>query len=147
MKQTLLCPCGTYNLGAFSQIHSCVKKKICFGLKGIFLTKFTAHITRWAFKSEQLTLMCDSGCLSLLYSHMWLHWLALKCVSEIPRLSPCSQTNKNRGWGLTSRHRAPALLEMYTFVLLAKFFPTEPKTQAEQLFLISGICQIITLPN
>lgn len=36
-----------------------------------------------------------------------------------------------RGGGgeLTSRHRAPALLEMYTFVLLAKFFPTEPKMQ------------------
>lgn len=37
-----------------------------------------------------------------------------------------------RGCGvLTSRHRAPALLEMYTFVLLAKFFPTEPKMQEE----------------
>lgn len=58
------------------------------------------------------------------------------------------------GWGpgvgggeLTSRHRAPALLEMYTFVLLAKFFPTEPKTQEESLLFISRRGQILTLPN
>lgn len=49
------------------------------------------------------------------------------------------------GAELTSRHRAPALLEMYTLVLLAKFFPTEPKTQEECWMLISGLCQILTL--
>ena len=48
---------------------------------------------------------------------------------------------------LTSRHRAPALLEIYTFVLLARFFPTEPKMQEEQLFLRSRIHQFITWPN
>ena len=38
---------------------------------------------------------------------------------------------QTRMGALTSRHRAPALLEMYTFILLAKFFPTEPEMQEE----------------
>ena len=46
------------------------------------------------------------------------------------------------GRGLTSRHRAPALLETYTFVLLAKFFPTDPTMQGVSLLLISRLCQI-----
>lgn len=36
------------------------------------------------------------------------------------------------GQVLTSRHLAPALLEMYTLVLLAKLFPTDPMMQEEQ---------------
>lgn len=58
-------------------------------------------------------------------------YVSLKCQGTVCILTQTGTRVEGRGLGegLTSRHLAPALLEMYTFVLLAKFFPTEPKTQ------------------
>lgn len=51
-------------------------------------------------------------------------------MRALDMLAQCTCSHKTQG-GLTSRHRAPALLETYTLILLAKFFPTEPEAQEE----------------
>lgn len=50
-------------------------------------------------------------------------------------------------WELTSFQRAPALLDTYTFGLLAKFLPTDPATRAHDTLLHTdsrGFSQNIT---